>query len=86
MKTVGIIGGSHCIESNIVAIFLNAHYYVKIATEDILKKQNYEHLMNLGHHENLHVCELDFKSKSALNNFLKDCDYSLYLNTEGSED
>jgi dTDP-D-glucose 4,6-dehydratase len=80
MKKAGIIGGSGFIESDIISILLNAHYDVKVSTIDILKKENYEHLMELNHSENLYVCEIDSEKKAALHNFTKDCDLVIYVN------
>lgn len=80
MKTIGIIGGTASIESHLVSLFLNAHYYVKIAVDNITIKAKFEHLMDLEHNENLHVCELDSTLKSAISSFTKDCDYVLFYN------
>ena len=80
MKKAGIIGGSGYIESDIISLFLNQNFNVKISTLDISKKENYNHLMELEHAENLYVCELDTSTKSALTNFTKDCDVVIFIN------
>ena len=79
MKIVGIIGGSGYIDDNVVSLFLNQKFDVKISTLDIKKKENYHHLMELEHAENLHVCELDTSIKSELKNFTKDCDVVRFI-------
>ena len=80
MKKAGIIGGSGYIESDIISLFLNQNFNVKISTLDISKKENYNHLMELEHAENLYVCELDTSTKSVLTNFTKDCDVVIFIN------
>lgn len=80
MKIVGIIGGSGYIDDNVVSLFLNQNFDVKISTLDIKKKENYHHLMELEHAENLYVCELDPSIKSALNSFTKGCDIVIFMN------
>lgn len=85
MKTIGIIGGTATIESQLVSLFLCADYYVKIAVNNIAIKTNFNHLMDLENNENLHVCELDSRSKLAISNFTKDCDYVLFYNPMDAE-
>lgn len=80
MKKAGIIGGSGFIESDVISLLLNTNFDVKVSTIDILKKENYEHLMELEHSENLYVCEIDSEKKSALHNFTKDCDLVVFMN------
>ena len=80
MKKAGIIGGSGFIESDVISLFLNTNYDVKVSTTDISKKENYEHLMELKHSENLYVCEIDSEKESALHNFTKDCDLVIFIN------
>lgn len=81
MKKVGIIGGSGFIESDIIMPLLNQHFDVKISTSDITKKENYQHLMELENSDNLYVCEINAQIKSELNDFTKDCDYIIYINS-----
>lgn len=80
MKKVGVIGGYGFIESDIISLFLNQNFDVKISTADITLKENYQHLMELKHSQNLYVCEIDISIKSSLHNFIKDCDVILYIN------
>ncbi|WP_033956006.1 hypothetical protein [Psychroserpens jangbogonensis] len=80
MKKAGIIGGSGFIESDVISLFLNTNFDVKVSTTDISKKENYEHLMELEHSENLYVCEIDSEKESALHNFTKDCDLVIFIN------
>ncbi|MEZ4802357.1 MAG: hypothetical protein R2797_06255 [Gelidibacter sp.] len=49
MKKVGIIGDSGHIESDIVSLFLENIFDVKVSTIDISKKENYQQLMELHH-------------------------------------
>ncbi len=78
MKKVGIIGGSGFIGSDIVSLFLNNFFDVKVSTIDITKKENYEHLMELDHADNLYVCELDQENEFEMTIFIKDCDFVLF--------
>jgi len=80
MKKAGIIGGSGFIASDIILLLLNSNFDVKVSTVDISKKENFVHLMELNHAENLYVCELDYEKKSALYNFTKDCDLIIFIN------
>jgi malate/lactate dehydrogenase len=79
MKKVGIISGSGFIESDIVSLFLNNAFDVKVSTIDITKKENYQHLMELDHADNLYVCELDDKKASEMTAFATDCDYVIFI-------
>ncbi|WP_323788548.1 hypothetical protein [Psychroserpens sp.] len=83
MKKAGVIGGSGFIESEIISLLLDTSYDVKVSTIDISKKENYEHLMELEHSENLYVCEIDFERESALQNFTKDCDLVIFIDPSG---
>ncbi|WP_456439704.1 hypothetical protein [Psychroserpens sp.] len=80
MKKAGVIGGSGFIESEIISLLLNTNFDVKVSTIDISKKENFEHLMELNHSENLYVCEIDSEHKSAIHNFTKDCDVVIFMN------
>ena len=80
MKKVGIIGGSGFIDSDVISLFLKNLFDVKVSIDDISKKENYQHLMELQHSDNLYVCELGPDIKSDLNDFAKDCDYVVFLN------
>ena len=81
MKKIGIIGGSGFIDSDVISLFLKNLYDVKVSIDDISQKENYQHLMELQHSDNLYVCELNPQIKSDLNDFTKDCDYVLFMNT-----
>ncbi|RKE90854.1 NAD-dependent epimerase/dehydratase family protein [Ichthyenterobacterium magnum] len=78
MKKIGIIGGSGFIDSDIPKLFLDQSFDVKISTSDINKKETYQHLMLLENADRLHVCELDINDKSALKDFVKDCDITVF--------
>ncbi|WP_299225997.1 hypothetical protein [uncultured Psychroserpens sp.] len=80
MKKVGIISGSGFIESDIIKLFLNQDFDVKISTADISIKENYQHLMELNNAQALHICELDEYNTTAIIDFVKDCDYIIHLN------
>nr|WP_321237136.1 hypothetical protein [uncultured Psychroserpens sp.] len=80
MKKAGVIGGSGFIPEDVILLLLNKNFDVKVSTLDISKKENFEHLMELNHAENLYVCELDSEKKSALNKFTKDCDLVIFIN------
>lgn len=81
MKKVGVIGGSGFIDDEMISILLKNHFYIKVGTDDISEKKNFEHLMDLKYNENLHVCELDSMSKIEIDNFSKDCDYLIMMNS-----
>ena len=80
MKKVGVIGGSGFIESDVISLLLLHNFNIKVSTIDILIKENYEHLMELDHSENLYVCEIDTQQTSAISNFTKDCDLVIFMN------
>lgn len=80
MKKVGVIGGSGYIEIEIISLLLNAQFDVKVSTEDISRKENYQHLMELDHSEHLHVCEVNSTTNSDLQQFTKDCDFVVFIN------
>ncbi|WP_040250784.1 hypothetical protein [Psychroserpens mesophilus] len=80
MKKVGVIGGSGFIESDVISLLLLHNFNIKVSTIDISIKENYEHLMELDHSENLYVCEIDTQQKSAISNFTKDCDLVIFMN------
>lgn len=81
MKKVGIIGGSGFIGSYVTKEFLNNSFEVKASTTNILNEGKYEHLMLLKHSENLHICELDVLNKTALKQFVADCDIVVHAGT-----
>lgn len=81
MKKVGVIGGLGFIESEIISLLLQKQFDVKVSTEDISKKENYQHLMELDHAEHLHVCEINSTTKSDIQQFSKDCDYVIFINS-----
>lgn len=78
MKKVAIIGGFGFIGSDIVSLFLNNFFEVKVSTSDISKKENYEHLMELDHVDNLYICEIDQENILEMTVFTKDCDYMIF--------
>lgn len=80
MKKAGIIGGSGYIESDIISLLLCKQYDVKVSTEDISKKENFQHLMELDHSEHLHVCEVNASTQSDIQHFTKDCDFVIFIN------
>ena len=80
MKKVGIIVGSGFIESDIIALFLDHHFDVKVSTTDIKNKAMYQHLMHLNNADHLHICELDHHNKLAVEQFVKDCDFIVQSN------
>lgn len=80
MKKVGVIGGSGFIESDVISLLLLHNFNIKVSTIDISIKENYEHLMELDHSENLYVCEIDTQQTSAISNFTKDCDLVIFMN------
>jgi len=81
MKKVGIIGGSGFIGSHTTKRFLEEDYKVKVSATDITKEEKYQHLMHLQHAENLHVSELNVENKTALQDFVKDCDIVIHGGT-----
>jgi len=74
MKKVGISGVSGFIESYITKAFLENGYEVKVSSTDISKKENYQHLMELGYSEHLHISEVNVENKAALTEFVKECE------------
>jgi malate/lactate dehydrogenase len=80
MKKAGVIGGSGFIESDIISLLLHKQFDVKVSTEDISKKENYQHLMELEHAEHLYVCEITSNSQSDIQQFTKDCDFVVFVN------
>ncbi|MFK7781445.1 hypothetical protein [Psychroserpens sp.] len=80
MKKASVIGGSGFIDSEIIALLLHQQFDIKVSTEDISKKENYQHLMELEHSEHLHVCEMTFSTQSDLQMFTKDCDFVVFIN------
>jgi hypothetical protein len=81
MKKVGILGGSGFIGSYITKAFLENGYEVKISTTDISKKEKYQHLMELGHSEHLHISEVNVENKAALTEFVKECEILIHGGT-----
>ncbi len=81
MKRVGIIGGSGFIGSYITRLFLNHGYEVKVSTTDVTKEEKYEHLMAFEHADRLHVSEVNVENKSALKDFVHDCDIIIHGGT-----
>lgn len=81
MKKVGIIGGSGFIGSYITKQFLKNGFEVKVSATDITREEKYEHLMALHNAENLYISELNVENKSALKEFVKDCDFLIHSGT-----
>ena len=81
MKKVGIIGGSGFIGSYITAAFLNNGFLVKVSATDIKREDKYQHLVTLNHSDNLYISELDVTNKSALQDFVFDCDIIIHGGT-----
>lgn len=81
MKKVGIIGGSGFIGSFITKAFLNNGFLVKVSAMDIKREDKYQHLITLNHSDNLHISELDVMNKSALQDFVFDCDIIIHGGT-----
>lgn len=81
MKKVGILGGSGFIGSYITKAFLENGYAVKISTIDISKKEKYQHLMELGYSEHLHISEVNVENKAALTEFVKECEIQIHGGT-----
>ena len=81
MKRIAIIANPKTIDISMVQFYLKEAYDVKVSTEDISDKSNYEHLMSLHNADHLHIQELDNQKPNAINEFLKDCDYVIISNT-----
>ncbi|SHG20474.1 hypothetical protein SAMN05444483_10638 [Salegentibacter echinorum] len=81
MKKIGIIGGCGFIGSYITREFLDNNFEVKVSTTNISNKKKYQHLMNLAHFDNLHICELNVLNKKALQEFVTDCDIIIHGGT-----
>jgi len=81
MKKVGIIGGSGFIGSYITKAFLNNGFLVKVSATDIKREDKYQHLVTLDHSDNLHISELDVMNKSALQDFVFDCEIIIHGGT-----
>jgi len=81
MKTVGILGGSGFIGSYITKTFLENGYEVKVSSTDISKKGKYQHLMELGYSEHLHISEVNVENKAALTEFVKECEIVVHGGT-----
>ena len=81
MKKVGIIGGAGFIGSHITKQFLDHNFEVKASTTDISNERKYQHLMQLNHAENLHICELDVTDKPALREFVIGCTIVIHSGT-----
>lgn len=81
MKKAGIIGGSGFIGSYITKKFLENDFEVKVSATDILKEEKYQHLMNFPNAANLHISELNVEDKTALKEFVNDCDIVIHGGT-----
>lgn len=81
MKKVGIIGGCGFIGSHVTKEFLNHDFEVKVSTTDISNEAKYQHLMRMNHSDLLHICELNVTNKTALKEFVSNCDIIIYGGT-----
>jgi dihydroflavonol-4-reductase len=81
MKTVGIIGGSGFIGSHTTKKFLNEGYNVVVGVTDILKKEKYRHLLELGHNDQISFCELNVENKGQLEEFAAECELIVHGGT-----
>lgn len=81
MKKVGILGGSGFIGSYITKTFLENGYEVKVSSTDISKKEKYQHLIELGYSEHLHISEVNVENKPALTEFVKECEIIVHGGT-----
>lgn len=80
MKKIAIIGNSDYIEDDIVQLYLNNYFEVKVSTNDISKKEQYEHLMLLDNADRLYIAELNTQNKQHLIDFVIDCDAVTFTN------
>lgn len=81
MKKVGVIGGSGFIGSHVTKAFLNNGFEVKVSATDISNESKYEHLMEFSQSDHLYISELNVEDKSALREFVKDCDIVIHGGT-----
>lgn len=81
MKRAGIIGGAGFIGSYITQIFLNRGFEVKVSATDITKEEKYKHLMDFAHADLLHISEVNVEDKTALKEFVHDCDIVIHGGT-----
>jgi len=81
MQKVGIIGGSGFIGSYITKVFLNNGFEVKVSATDITREDKYQHLMDFAHVDHLYISELNVENKSALKDFVKNCDIVIHGGT-----
>jgi len=81
MKTVGIIGGSGFIGSHITKKFLERGFKTKVSVTDSLRKEKYEHLLDLGYNDQIEFCELRVENKIKLKKFVEGCDIVIHGGT-----
>jgi len=81
MQKVGIIGGSGFIGSYITKVFLDKGFEVKVSATDINREDKYQHLMDFAHVDHLYISELNVENKSALKDFVKNCDMVIHSGT-----
>lgn len=81
MKKVGIIGGSGFIGSYVTKQFLDHGFEVKVSTTNISRNDKYQHLMKFNHAENLQISEMNVEDKSALQDFVSDCEIVIHGGT-----
>lgn len=81
MKTVGIIGGSGFIGSHTTKKFVEEGYNVLVGVTDILKKEKYQHLLELGYSDQISFSELNVENKEQLKEFAEDCDIIIHGGT-----
>jgi hypothetical protein len=81
MKKVGIIGGSGFIGSYVTQQFLENGFEVKVSATDISREDKYQHLMHFKNAANLQISEMNVEDKTALEDFVSDCDIVIHCGT-----
>ena len=81
MKKVGVIGGSGFIGSYVTKQFLDHGFEVKVSSTDISREDKYQHLMKLNNTDKLQISEMNVEDKTALLDFVSDCDIVVHGGT-----
>lgn len=81
MKTVGIIGGSGFIGSHTTKKFVKEGYHVDVGVTDILKKEKYQHLLEMGYSDQITFSELNVENKEQLGEFAQRCEIIVHGGT-----
>ena len=81
MLTTGIIGGSGFIGSYVTKIFLEENFKVKVSSNYINSKSNYEHLLTLMNAHNLEIFPIDVNHINSIEDFGKGCDILILSGT-----